>query len=140
MEKFIDDIHNENIEILAEAQKLMLMSESKKFGIAKTKKKIGTLAFLMGEAISSYQQSKDNAFLRLKTARTLSEYIEWAYTHKIVKDIKLGSQLEELKKENEDLKKSLERLRNYNENIEKENKELHRFMESKSGDKVISDV
>jgi FtsZ-binding cell division protein ZapB len=119
VEKFISDLHCGNIQIMPKAQHLQLCQKEKNgFGITTKKEEIGTLAFLLGQAISAYEQNRNNPLLKLRHAQELSEYIEWAYTHKVIKETKLTEKYEAMQKENQQLNEKIDKL-------QKENQKLH---------------
>jgi hypothetical protein len=134
VEKFINDLHSGNIQILPKAQHLELCQEEKKLGIANKTKKIGTLAFLLGESISLYEQTKSNPLLRFRCAKTLSEYIEWAYTYKVIKQVKLTEKIVELEEENNRLREENASLKKVNTKLAEENTKIHKnFPDSQRG-------
>jgi hypothetical protein len=151
VEDFIKRIHNGDLIITPEAQKITLTIVVGKDSLGRPNKEQHSLADLLGSAMFMYQSLKSIAIPRsmLKSnpmiqltvnsrredvALDLQKYIELAYTHSVIKETGLAGKFEKLQQENEQLKEQNSNLKNLNtelaqqnDKLIKENKRLHAF-------------
>lgn len=140
VEDFIKRIHDGDLVITYEAKTIMLHRTADKEG-----RQENSLALLLGNAMSAYQQLKDSSLSsvtkddpiikvtirsRLKNvAQELLECIELAYTYGAIKEVKLNDKIKEYQEQNEQLKNENDKLRNDNLRLTKLNEALHQTID-----------
>ncbi len=123
VDSFIADLLSGNIEIVySRAKDLWAFRTEKGFLGSEKQKHQKPFPSVLGMSLTKYQENKNDPELRHAYAEICFQYIIWANTHQVVKRTGIVNKINELKKENAQLKEEKDK-------IEKENQRLKQLTE-----------
>jgi FtsZ-binding cell division protein ZapB len=134
VENFIKDLLSGNLEIVySRAKSLVHYFPEKGFMGSEKQKDKKPFPSVLGLTLTNYQQYKTDPLLRQHYAETCFQYILWANTHQVIRRTGMLNKINELKKENTQLKEENGKYQKEINRLNELNEALHKTMDTFGG-------